>query len=218
VDVVDNTRFAAAASVPLSARPRAFLFVGRLIEKKGLSVLLEAYKRYRELSEHPWLLKVVGDGPLRALVESTEIGGVHYLGPLFGEELIGAYREAQCVVVPSNFEQWGLVVNEACASGAVVLSTTHCGAALALIGEGENGWLFGPGDAATLADLMLRVEGLGSDIDRMGQSSSAKVDRLYPVELFAAGVESAMSLHRRGPAGFFSLLATTVWNGRVAIR
>ncbi|NBR14889.1 MAG: hypothetical protein EBU01_09990 [Crocinitomicaceae bacterium] len=56
----------------------AFLYVGRLSSEKGIVQLLDAYKEYFSSETNPWKLHVVGDGPLRNLIEGTE--GIHWHG------------------------------------------------------------------------------------------------------------------------------------------
>src|SRR5574340_30035 len=104
VDVVDNDYFASGAD---RARAKAaairaerqlpakyFLFVGRLLPRKGLETLIEAYAAYRaRTSEAPWELVIVGGGPhepeVRRMTAATQ--GVHLPGPQFGDALLDCY-------------------------------------------------------------------------------------------------------------------------------
>lgn len=107
-----------------TAAVRDFLYCGRLDEAKGVSLLLEAWR----LTTLPagWKLHVVGDGPLRSLVEdmAAERSDVSYLGPL-SEAGVRAARESTAIsVVPSLApETQGLAVAEAFAAGQPVVVT-----------------------------------------------------------------------------------------------
>ena len=137
-----------------------YLFVGRFIERKGIDVLLDAFRRV-DAGE----LWIAGDGPLRGIVESAAAHDprVRYLGYVDGEAQEDVYREADVLVVPSLFEPWGLVVHEGLAYGLPVITTDQVGAADDLIDEGVNGYLVPPGSPVALAAAMRAVAGWTSE-------------------------------------------------------
>jgi 1,2-diacylglycerol 3-alpha-glucosyltransferase len=73
------------------------------------------------------------------------------------DELSRFYAHAGCFMHPAMEEPWGLVINEAMASGLPMLSSANVGAAEELVDDGVNGWKFDPTDVKALADLMLSV-------------------------------------------------------------
>ena len=92
--------------------PRPILLsVGRVSVEKNLEAFLAC--------DHPGSKVVVGDGPARAALERA-YPDVHFLGPLFGEELAGAYAGADLFVFPSRTDTFGLVMIEALACGTPV--------------------------------------------------------------------------------------------------
>ena len=108
---------------------RHFLFVGRLIALKNVSSLIEAFGLMHEPEDQ---LSIVGSGPLRAQLEKQvrDIGiseSVAFLGSLEGLPLAHSYAAAHVLVLPSTNEIWGLVVNEALASGLQVVVSEACG-------------------------------------------------------------------------------------------
>lgn len=115
------------------------LFVGRLIERKGVHRLIEATARLA--ADHPDLmLTVVGDGPergrLEQLARDLDVGGrVRFLGHLGRDALADVYREASIFVLPADSDAMPNVVLEAMSAGLAIV-TTRCGAAELLRGNG----------------------------------------------------------------------------------
>jgi glycosyltransferase involved in cell wall biosynthesis len=137
-------------------QPLLYLFVGRLIERKGIDVLLDAF---REVDGGE--LWIAGDGPLRHLVETAarEDERVRLLGHADPPELERLYRRADVLVLPSYYDVWGLVVNEAQAHGLPVIATEEVGAAADLIDDGVNGFVVPTGSSPALAHAMNEVAG-----------------------------------------------------------
>lgn len=140
--------------------PLLLLYVGSLIERKNVSVVLQAL---RLLQDRQIGFLVVGAGPeehtLRRLCQEYGVQEqVLFEGFRQQEELPWYYALADVLVLPSLREVWGLVVNEGLASGLYVLSSAAVGAAYDLIQPGWNGELFDPVDAALLARLIRKVK------------------------------------------------------------
>ena len=141
---------------PAADEELRYLFVGRLIERKGIDVLLAAF-RHVDGGE----LRIVGDGPLRGAVESAASNDsrIRLLGHLDGAALANAYREAHLLIVPSLYEPWGLVVHEGLAHGLPVIVTDQVGAGDDLIESGINGYVVPAGSAPALAEAMQAAAG-----------------------------------------------------------
>jgi glycosyltransferase involved in cell wall biosynthesis len=67
------------------------------------------------------------------------------------------YRASDVMVLPSDFEPWALVVNEAAAAGLAIIATDKVGAAAELVRDGVNGFIFPASDLAKLTDRLLEV-------------------------------------------------------------
>jgi glycosyltransferase involved in cell wall biosynthesis len=124
-----------------------FLFVGRLDERKGLPVLLDAFEQYGG----PARLRVIGTGPLddrvRALAPRVEL-----LGPRSADEILDEMAGAAGFVLPSASEEnCPMTVLEARSQRAPVICSDH-GGAPELVSDGVDGLLFPPGDSRALAD------------------------------------------------------------------
>ena len=150
-----------AAAIPALRRSNGspgFLYVGRLAEEKNLDVLLSAFRWFH--AEHPdATLRLAGDGPLRARLESWAGPGVIFLGALDQDGLAAEYLAASALVLPSLREPWGLVVNEALSYGCPVLVSERCGCVPELVRPGVTGLAFDPLDAdALLAAMKMLID------------------------------------------------------------
>jgi glycosyltransferase involved in cell wall biosynthesis len=124
------------AHEPSYRNTRQFLFVGRLVKEKGLHLLLEAYEKYRSQVTNPWKLNVAGEG----YIGSNHIEGVTFLGPLSPNEVSSAMRTSSAFVLPSIFEPWAVVIQEAALSGLPIIASDECGATPHYVHNGLNGF------------------------------------------------------------------------------
>jgi glycosyltransferase involved in cell wall biosynthesis len=155
------------------------LFVGRLAEEKHVDVLIEAVsKTPPELKVH---LEIVGGGEVRSnledLVQRLGLGDrVKFLGLASDEELRKAYIRADLFCMPGTAELQSLVTLEAMsASTPVVLADAM--ALPHLVRDGENGYLFTPGDSDDLAKkITLILEMPADQRAAMGQVSRQMVE------------------------------------------
>jgi len=132
-----------------------FVFVGRLVAHKGLSDLLVAFKKINHEQPNARLL-IVGDGPLReSLSRTVKMNqAVQSLGRLDMDGVIEIYHAADVAVVPSHFEPWGLVVNEALAAGLPVVASDRVGSVDDLIEDGVTGKVYASGSIAELEESL----------------------------------------------------------------
>ncbi|HET8776836.1 MAG TPA: glycosyltransferase [Candidatus Limnocylindria bacterium] len=190
-DVVPNFVNAPAES---HQPPRSgALFVGRLAEEKGVRVLVEAAERRRGT------VRVIGDGPLSALVAAAAMNGVLAASGHVAPDAVSAeISSSVALVVPSIwFEGFPLVVLEAYAAGTPVIAS-RIGSLAEIVEHGLTGLLCEPGDSHGLADL------IGWAMD-------------HPVEMRWMGDEARRRYQETysGPAHLSQLLAAY---GRAAAR
>jgi len=159
------------------------LYVGQLIERKNLTRLLDALGR---LADPTIGLFLVGSGPmepeLRALCHSHGVRNVFFEGFKQQAELLQYYALADALVLPSTTEVWGLVVNEALASGLYVLCSNRAGAAYDLIKEGWNGRTFDPYNVDQLADLIRETKDQIQEIRERRDAISEHACREFSIE------------------------------------
>ena len=150
--------------------PRKFLFVGRFVEEKGIPILLEAYRKYRQLSANPWPLICCGTGPLESLLANEP--GIQVRGFVQPSRLPGEFSDAGCFLLPSSFEPWGVVVHEAVSAGLVIVASSSVGATPHLVQNNYNGYVFEPGNSNDLAALMARLDKMDAKkLEKMGSAS-----------------------------------------------
>jgi glycosyltransferase involved in cell wall biosynthesis len=133
------------------------IFVGNLIERKRLDLLIHAISKLPFASVE---LVVIGDGPLykflRAQAEAFLPGRVDWLGCLPMDQVPNEIAKADCLVLPSRHDGWGVVVSESLMVGTQVICSDRCGAAGVVEASGYGG-VFKSGD---LDDLQLKLQHL----------------------------------------------------------
>jgi len=113
---------------------KTVLYLARIYKFKGLDILAEAFADLsKEIENVKLIIAGPDDGylsPLKKLVTDLEIGDkVLFTGPLYGEEKLRAYVDADVYVLPSVYETFPVAVLEACACGTPVIVTDRCGIA-----------------------------------------------------------------------------------------
>jgi 1,2-diacylglycerol 3-alpha-glucosyltransferase len=194
-DVVDNDHFAARSALArvaaaqwrqaLGLPEHYFLYVGRYSPEKNLLSLIEAYRLYRAKRAAPWSLVLVGDGPqsiaLQTLVSRSRLEGVIFKPFAQYDELPTYYALAECFVLASTSEPWGLVVNEAMACGLPVIVSKLCGCVPELVYEGKNGLCFDPYDLGSMVTALSTLSSLDASArQEMGERSRTIISRFTP--------------------------------------
>ncbi len=175
---------------PLAERRPEFLYVGQLIHRKGVDVLLEAFRRYRE-GGGTWNLRIIGSGPLK----DRCIGeGVIFEG--FGQprDVAQRMREARCFILPSREDHWGTVVCESMACGTPVIASRWVGAAEDLIRTGINGWVFNEMTPDALADGMRQVSSWNTAVMQNAQRCCNGLASGYGAASYAASHHTLVKL------------------------
>ncbi|HAJ80183.1 MAG TPA: hypothetical protein DCO75_10480 [Fibrobacteres bacterium] len=162
---------------------RAFAYVGRLAPEKGLDVLVSAYRRYRQAVAEPWPLKCYGTGPLKTILEHVE--GIELKGFCQPEVLPAELLQASCLVLPSTFEPWALVLHEAAAAGMALICSEEVGASVHLVQKGYNGYVVETGDVDELTHAMISYTALPEAERRSMAENSYLMSRQFTPERWA---------------------------------
>jgi 1,2-diacylglycerol 3-alpha-glucosyltransferase len=196
--------------------------LGRLIQ--AYAKYAESYQRGGVKSI--WPLVLLGDGELRGELEALCVGlGLQFANneqaknlklnsyklktskkcglvvfPGFRQigELPSFYAGAGAFVHPALEEPWGLVINEAMASGLPVLSSRNVGAAEELVIEGKTGYLFDPKSVEEMAGALVKIVGLEPE-ERlaMGRAAFEQVERVAPLKAFGEGLANLLTVERQ---------------------
>ncbi|PIR87907.1 MAG: hypothetical protein COU10_02010 [Candidatus Harrisonbacteria bacterium CG10_big_fil_rev_8_21_14_0_10_45_28] len=149
------------------------LYVGKIYKGKGAFDLLRAFEKISATSEAA--LVFVGEGKEKILLENyvkeKNIKNAYFTGFKNQSELPGFYAVSDIFVFPSKIDSWGLVVNEAMASGLPVVSASFAGVSYDLIRQDYNGFVYKAGDAE---ELKIYIEKLAENPalrDKMGKNS-----------------------------------------------
>ncbi len=211
---VNNEYFAglAAAAVPRELELRAelglsphrpvILFASKLQQRKHADHLLEAYSRFigdRATQKRPYLV-VVGDGEQRTQLEAQArqlgVEDVRFAGFRNQSELPRFFQLADVFVLPSRHEPWGLIVNEAMASGCPVIVSTDVGCHADLITDGVEGCVFPVGDIGALTQALRRVFSTPETAARMGEAARRRIGR-WTYEEDVQGLQRALAATTR---------------------
>lgn len=159
---------------------RRFVFSARMVPIKRPDLLIDAFLTIA--SQRPdWDLLMLGEGTLRpdlmARIPDALKHRVVWTGFIDDQAIISAlYRLSDCLVLPSDFEPWALVINEAAAAGLAIISSMVVGASVELVRDGINGRIFPTGDGPALADAMLDVSA-PDHIDATKAASAGVLER-----------------------------------------
>src|SRR5712692_456095 len=177
-----------------------FLFAGKFIEKKRPLDFVRAIAGANKNGAQIMGL-MVGDGPLRQDCEDlakTTNARIRFAGFLNQSEIPTAYAAADALVLPSDGgETWGLVVNEAMASGKPCLVSDRVGCGPDLVVPGETGEVFAFGDIVALSSLLSSHAERQRGLKEMGVKAEREVSR-YSIRAAVEGVMDALSVVSNG--------------------
>lgn len=199
--IVDGLHIGAEAPFPPSAP--VVLYVGRLERVKGVPVLLEAARHVLRSAPNTQFVLAGARHPslapeeIERLMQRPDLQGrVHLLGHVPRERLAAWYRRATLCVLPSYYESFGLAALEALAHGVPVVATT-AGGLPEVVEEGVTGLLAPPGDAAALAERIVRLLRDGALCHKMALAGPECVSRRFDL---GRVLECNLSLYRRALA------------------
>lgn len=146
---------------PGNEKPIHFLYVGRLIQSKGLHYALEAFGDLKKKHPGRFIFEIVGDGPYRPFLEKQirQTGLEEYVrfhGQQPYSKLAEFYRESDVFLFPTLMDYRSLVCFEALSVGLPILVSIHDGGSVETVKEDENGYTFDPRDYRYLCKLMAR--------------------------------------------------------------
>ncbi|MBE9179525.1 glycosyltransferase family 4 protein [Oculatella sp. LEGE 06141] len=179
----DLSKFA----VDIPQRPRdpiTILFCGQMIERKGVDLLLTAFDRLIQLGLNAHLLLVGREAELPHMLEplpDETRSHIKYVGFQDPDSLHPFFRQADLFVLPSRYDGWGVVVNQALGAGLPIICSDAVGAAYDIIQPGVNGHIFPAGDVDALTEALVHFVQDPQRIRSASQSSQEKAALWSPV-------------------------------------
>jgi glycosyltransferase involved in cell wall biosynthesis len=169
------------------------LCVGRVSDEKGVSTLMKAWRQLPRTCT----LRVVGDGPARAHLQSEAAAGglsnIIFLGQQPRERVIEEMKGARFVVFPSElYENLPLTIIEAFACGTPVLAS-RLGAMSEIVEEGRTGLFFRAGDAGDLARVALQAWEQPQQLRTLGKQARREYENKYTA---AANLQQLTEIYR----------------------
>jgi glycosyltransferase involved in cell wall biosynthesis len=149
---------------------------------------------------HSYLV-FAGDGPMRSALEQSarDLGiseRIRMLGFVNQSQLPSVYRGADLFVLPSLYEPFGLVVNEAMLCGCPAAVSDRVGAKYDLVRSGENGYVFPVGDVEGLAAIFRDILADPEKRRRMGEAARQRMETWSPRE-YVNALSAAVDLAAR---------------------
>jgi glycosyltransferase involved in cell wall biosynthesis len=182
---VPMSAFTSRNSRPSSSQVRRLLYVGQLIERKGILPFIQNLSHF--CTNNPAIpieLSIAGAGPLEQLLKSQTLGGrgtIRFLGAVPYIELPSVYADADMFVFPTLADEWGVVVNEAMASGLPVLGSVYSQAVEELVEDGVTGWVFRPDNADEVTSKLNQALAASiAQLEEMGTLAAERISEVTP--------------------------------------
>lgn len=172
---------------------KQLLYVGSLIQRKGLDLLLPALAR----TSDDIVLVIVGEGQEKELLmeQAKELGiaeRIVFKGYVEGEPLRELYGSSDVFILPTREDCFGLVILEAMCASLPVISSKYADGAFDLVEEGENGYIVDPEDETGFAKVIEEIFADEERLAQMGKKSFAKAHE-FAFEEVAKGCIGALS-------------------------
>jgi glycosyltransferase involved in cell wall biosynthesis len=138
----DSERLKGLSEINYKNEDQYFLFVGRISNEKNIDFLLQLAIKFKEVNSDI-LIKIIGSGPeldrLNSEIRILNLSNVLFVGSIKWENLGEYYSKSLGLILPSFFEPWGMVANEAFFYSTPVICSRFCGCAGDLVINNFNG-------------------------------------------------------------------------------
>lgn len=133
-------------------QPIRYIYVGRLVDVKNISMLIEEFNRNGKL------LTIVGSGILEQKLRRQAHSNIKFLGFIENERLGTIYQAHDVFILPSQYEPWGLVVEEALYWGLPVIVSNKVGSSIDMVKDLETGCIFESNNVNSLHETIVNME------------------------------------------------------------
>jgi glycosyltransferase involved in cell wall biosynthesis len=158
LSVNESTKIEEIEENNLNNQEQVFLFIGQIIPRKGIHLLLEACVQLQAQGYENYTVMIIGEGPQRTELENYCLkhglqNRIQWIGSLEYSRLCPYFQKADIFVFPTLEDVWGMVVLEAMVFGKTILCSKWAGASEMVV-DGDNGYIFDPKNPIEIAKLM----------------------------------------------------------------
>lgn len=163
-----------------------FIYAGRFVSRKNLLSLIRMFDATQKkfTSGHDWGLILSGSGEelskMKALCSELDNQQIFFFEPCEWYEVPSRYALADVAVLPSTFEPFGFVTNEALVYGMPVLISDRCGSAADLVIENKNGYTFNPFLESDLEEKLLKIMSISTQFESFGKEGQKIIAEWHP--------------------------------------
>ncbi len=149
-----------------------FLYVGRIVECKNIDIMLMAFKKIYDKG-YKAEFSIVGRGNLLSQMKLKyhDCPAIMFKDAKFGQDLIDEYKSAHVLVLPSSYEPWGLVINEAMSASLPVIVSNEVGAGYDLVLNKNTGFIFNINSPTELEEYMQQFMSDGNNYQMMSENA-----------------------------------------------
>jgi glycosyltransferase involved in cell wall biosynthesis len=194
--VVNNNFFYKKKKITKN-KSTTFLFVAKLIKKKGPDLFLEALKLLKKNLGYELKARflLVGDGYMKKKLErfaiNNKLNNVKFISFKNQKKLAKIYQSSDVFIMPSRIEPWGLTVNEAMAGGNAIISSDIVGSSFDLVKNGINGLIFKNNSVEDLAKKILQISKNKKQL-KIFKSNSLKIISKWDFERCYLGLKKSI--------------------------
>lgn len=173
---------------------KKIIFVGRLVEHKGLKTLFTVLEQLIQENKLDFEVHIIGNGPLaNSIPQQAKIKHTTFVDP---ENLPTLFENAGFFILPSTYEAWGVVVHEAVLAGLPVIATHQTGAASEFLIDGHNGFIYDALKEGDLKKILLRIGKLSeSEYLEMSKNSKELAGRIS-LDTWSATLNSVLKIEK----------------------
>jgi glycosyltransferase involved in cell wall biosynthesis len=152
-----NSKYKEFLPIKKLTYPRNILFVGRFEKEKNIPLLIESFQSIKD--KKGWQLTLIGNGSLNSKIvdQSKNDPNIIIKDFMQPEKLVEEIKNAGVFCLPSDYEPWGVVIQEFAAAGLPLITSNVCGASSIFLKESYNGYIFNKKDIKGLKDALLRI-------------------------------------------------------------
>lgn len=175
-----------------------FIYIGYLVPRKNVSKLIEIIEQLSK-TRNDFVLDILGDGNEKQLLEKMVAEKklddvIKFHGFIQKNDLPKYLAASICFLFQTDFDVWGLVVNEAMAAGIPVMSSYNAGATYDLIKDGETGFAV---DYNNQSDVLKKINSLLDNLvlaESMGKNAEVFIAKNASIEISAGGLLESVLL------------------------